>query len=157
MEQTIFHHMETVRRITEQSILKTPEEIVDIVPKGFNNNIRWNFGHIAYIQEYLVYGVLDQKINLPVEYREFFRAGTKPTDWKETPPSLADIYSVLFEQKIRIQQSLQGNLHKKLPKPFTNHFGITFHTLGETFLFSFYHEALHLETINRIYQSIIAE
>ncbi|ALC85478.1 DinB superfamily protein [Bacillus sp. FJAT-22090] len=151
MEQMIFHHMETVRTITEKSIKTIPEEIADIVPKGFNNNIRWNFGHIAYIQEKLVYGVLGEKMSVPNEYEELFSAGTKPADWKKTPPSLAEISVVLSEQKLRINKSLQGNLYKELPKPFTNKAGITFNTLGETFLFSFYHEALHMEAIKRIY------
>ncbi|MEK4485975.1 DinB family protein [Psychrobacillus sp. FSL H8-0484] len=154
MEETIFQHMDIVRGITEQSIKKISEEIADIVPKGFNNNIHWNFGHIAFTQEKLVYGVLGEQMSLPIQYEEFFSAGTKPSEWKGTPPSLAEISSVLSEQKSRIRQSHQGNLHKKLPTPFTNRAGITFNTVGETFLFSFYHEALHIETIKRIYRSI---
>lgn len=55
--------MEIVRGITMKSINRIPEEIVDIVPKGFNNNIHWNFGHIAFIQEKLVYGVLDEMMS----------------------------------------------------------------------------------------------
>jgi hypothetical protein len=45
-------------------------------------------------------------------------------------------------------------LNEKLPTPFTNRGGITFYTVGETLLFSFYHEALHVETIKRLYRSI---
>jgi hypothetical protein len=49
LEKTIIHHMETVRRMTEQTMKEIPEEISDIIPKGFNNNIRWNFGHIVFV------------------------------------------------------------------------------------------------------------
>ncbi|TQR19617.1 DinB family protein [Psychrobacillus vulpis] len=154
MEQKILNHMEIVRRITENSINKIPEEIADIVPKGFNNNIRWNYGHIAFVQEKLVYGVLGEKLSLQSEYEEFFGAGTKPSDWKGTPPTLPEISSVLTEQTIRIREFLPGRFSEKLPNPFTNRMGITFHTLGETLLFSFYHEGLHMETINRLYRSI---
>ncbi|MEI4768084.1 DinB family protein [Psychrobacillus sp. FJAT-51614] len=151
LEQKIFHQMETVRGLTEKSINKIPEEIANIVPQGFNNNIRWNFGHIAYIQEKLVYGVLGEQMSLPQEYEKLFSAGTKPADWEQTPPTLEEISVVLTEQKSRVKKSLQGNFDKELPKPFTNKAGITFPTLGDTFLFSFYHEALHMEAIKRIY------
>ena len=77
MEQTIIQHMETVRGITEKTMKKIPEEILDIIPHGFNNNIRWNFGHIAFVQEKLVYGILGKEMNIPKEYEQLFCAGTK--------------------------------------------------------------------------------
>lgn len=146
--------MQVVRGITEKSIQQIPEELADIVPTGFTNNIRWNFGHIAYIQEKLLFGVSGQKMTLPEAYEVFFSAGTKPANWIETPPSLTAISGELIAQKQRIRDYLPGNLQKRLPEPFTNKAGITFHTLGETFLFSFYHEALHMESIKRIYRAI---
>ncbi|MDQ0243527.1 hypothetical protein J2S09_001072 [Bacillus fengqiuensis] len=154
MEQTIIHHMETVRKITERTMEKMPEEISDIIPDGFNNNIRWNFGHIAFVQEKLVFGLLGKEMGLPENYEQLFGAGTKPTEWEETPPSFAEIAMILTEQKTRIKDFIQGRLHEKLPTPFTNRSGIKFYTVGEVFLFSFYHEALHIETIKRLYQSI---
>lgn len=154
MEQTILHHMDTVREITMSSIEKIPEEIADVVPEGFNNNIRWNFGHIAVVQERLVYHVLGEKLNLPNEYVELFGPGTRPADWKETPPSLEEISTILTEQIARIKEFVPGRLSEKLPTPFQNRMGISFYTLGETLLFSFYHEAMHMETIKRIYKII---
>jgi DinB superfamily len=155
MEQTIIHHMETVRGITEQTIKRIPEEIADIIPKGFNNNIRWNFGHIAFVQEKLVFGLLGEEMSIPKNYEQFFAAGTKPAEWEGTPPSFAELAVILTEQKARIKDFIiKGRLHEKLPNPFTNRGGITFYTVGEAFLFSFYHEALHIETIKRLYRSI---
>ena len=154
MEQLLFQHMETVRTITNNTIKKIPEDMVHIIPEGFNNNIHWNFGHIAYTQEKLVYVVQGEEIGLPKEYEEYFAAGTKPSEWKGTPPTIADISLVLAEQPERIKKAMAGNLQKELPTPFTNKAGITFYSVGETFLFSFYHEALHIEAIKRIYRSI---
>jgi DinB superfamily len=155
LEQTIIHHMETVRGITEQTIKKIPEEISDIIPKGFNNNIRWNFGHIAFVQEKLVFGLLGEEMSIPKNYEQFFAAGTKPAEWEGTPPSFAELAVILTEQKARIKDFIiKGRLHEKLPTPFTNRGGITFYTVGEAFLLSFYHEALHIETIKRLYRSI---
>ena len=149
--------MVTVRGITEQMMKNMPEEISNLIPKGFNNNIRWNFGHIAFVQEKLVFGLLDEDMNIPKDYENFFGTGTKPAEWKEAPPSFTEIAEVLAKQKTRIQDFLQGRLLEKLPTPFTNRGGITFYTVGEVFLFSFYHEALHIETIKRLHQSITSE
>lgn len=146
--------METVRGITEQAIKRIPEEVADIVPNGFNNNIRWNFGHIAFIQEKLAFGLLGEKMKLPKEYELLFAAGTKPAEWNETPPSFAEIAEVLADQKTRIKEFLQGRLQEELPAPFTNQGGITSYSVGEAFLFSFFHEALHFETIRRIKRAI---
>ena len=154
MEQTIIRHMETVRGITEQTMKGIPEEVLDIIPHGFNNTIRWNFGHIAFVQEKLVFGILGEEMSTPKEYEQLFGAGTKPAEWIETPPSFTEIAKILTEQKTRIKDFLQGRLHENLPTPFTNRGGITFYTVGEAFLYSFYHEALHIETINRLYRTI---
>ncbi|MDQ0218156.1 DinB family protein [Peribacillus cavernae] len=154
MEQLIFNHMETVRGITEQTIKRIPEEISDVIPEGFNNNIRWNFGHIAFTQEKLVFELLGEEMSIPKVYGQFFGSGTKPADWQETPTSFAEITETLTEQKTRIKDFLPGRLHEKLTAPFTNRSGVTFYTAGEIFLFSFYHEALHIETIKRLYRFI---
>ena len=155
LEQTIILHMETVRGITEQTMKGIPEEVSDLIPQGFNNNIRWNFGHIAFVQEKLVFGILGEEMNIPKEYEQLFGAGTKPAEWEETPPSLTEIARILNEQKTRIKDFVQGRMLENLPKPYTNKGGITFYTVGEAFLYSFYHEALHIETIKRLHKSII--
>ncbi|MGJ9457308.1 DinB family protein [Oceanobacillus sp. CF4.6] len=152
MEQTIFHHMRKVRGITEKSIKRIPEDTSEVIPKGYNNNIKWNFGHIAYVQENLVYGVVGEESGLPIEYKELFSPGTKPADWQIAPPSLSEIASILTEQQSRVEEFLTGRLEEKLTTAFTNSRGLTFNTLGETFLFSFYHEAMHMETIKSIYR-----
>jgi len=154
MEETIFHHMSTVRNITEETLRKIPEEMADIVPRGYNNNIRWNFGHIAFVQEKIVFGLLGEEMKTPKEYATFFAAGTSPASWHDTPPTLIEISEVLSDQKIRLKESLIGRLQVKLPTPYTNKMGITFFTVGEAFLFSFYHEALHTETIKRLSRAI---
>jgi hypothetical protein len=154
LEKMIMNHMELVRGVTEASMNKIPEEIWDIIPYGFSNNIRWNFGHIAYVQEKIVFALLGESMGIPKEYEEFFSPGTKPAEWVKTPPSFEEISQILSEQKGRIKEFLQGRLEEKLPTPYTNKGGVTFNTVGEIFLFSFYHEASHMETIKRLQRAI---
>jgi hypothetical protein len=153
MEHLIFRHMETVKGITEGSLKRVPEEAADFIPDGFNNSIRWNFGHIVYIQEKIAFSLLKEKSGLPGVYEELFSAGTSPRTWRQTPPSLIEIADAMADQKKRILHYMPGRLEETLAEPFTNKAGITFHTAGEAFLFSFYHEALHMEAIKKIYQA----
>lgn len=154
MEDKIFAHMETVRAITEESIRKMPEALVDIIPPGYSNNIRWNFGHIVLVQERLVFFALGEKMGLPPQYETYFAAGTSPSEWTGTPPTLEEIAAEMASQKQRIKDFLSPRLGEALPKPFINKAGIQFNTVAETFLFSFFHEGMHLETIKRIYRAI---
>ncbi|AGK53731.1 DinB family protein [Bacillus sp. 1NLA3E] len=152
MEKLIFNHMETVRGMTELLFQKIPEDIANEVPNGFNNNIRWNFGHIVFVQEKLVIERLGEEPKIPKDFVAFFGGGTKPTDWMDTPPTISEILTAMTEQRTRIKDILSGRLNEPLLNPFKTKAGFTFNTTGEILLFSIYHEALHVETIKRMYQ-----
>lgn len=49
MENMILKYMDVVRGIMISIFEKIIEEVVDIILKGFNNNICWNFGYIVFI------------------------------------------------------------------------------------------------------------
>ncbi|MFC4408901.1 DinB family protein [Chungangia koreensis] len=157
MEQTIFKHMETTRDLTLKVFDRIPEELMDVVPEGFNNSIRWNLGHIAFIQDRLVYQVAGEPIGVPYAFEEYFKAETKPANWLGEPPSLEEIKEALISQSGRIKESRKSRLDEALPEPFTNRMGVTFYTKGDTLLFTFYHEAMHYETIKQIYRAIQRE
>lgn len=147
MQHYLSNHMDTVRNLTLTVLDHTPEEFANRIPEGFNNNIRWNFGHIAYIQERLAYEVNGKPMQLPEQYARLFAAGTSPADWNEEPPTLAEIKEQLVAQTARIKESHQEGLEDPLPQPFTNKVGITFDTVGGCLVFSFFHEGMHLSTI----------
>lgn len=147
MENYMEAHLDTVRKLTLTVLDHTPEEFADRIPEGYRNSIRWNFGHIVYVQERLAYEVNGQQGHLPDIYARLFAAGTSPADWNETPPTLAEIKEQMLLQLDRIKQSHQSGLENPLPQAFTNKVGITFDTVGGCLLFSFFHEGLHLDTI----------
>lgn len=154
MEAYLQKHMDTVRALTLAVLDHTSEEMADIIPEGFRNSIRWNFGHIVFIQERLAYEVAGKPMHLPENYARLFAAGTSPADWQETPPTLAEIKEQMVLQSQRIKESHQTGLEESLPHPFTNKFGITFDTVGGCLLFSFFHEGMHLNTI-RLYAKML--
>lgn len=154
MEKLLFNHLDTVRQVTEQMIERIPEELADEVPEGFKNNIRWNFGHIATIQEKLVIAALGESMQIPNKFLTYFDMGTKPADWAGEPPSFAEIKEVLQGQKARIKEVLSGRLEEKLAVPFEIKGGPSYDTAAEALLFSTYHEGLHVEAIKRIYRLV---
>ncbi|MCW1927669.1 DinB family protein [Bhargavaea beijingensis] len=156
MENLIFRHMQTVRELTLKCLDDMPEEIAGTVPDGYPNHIHWNFGHILFIQERLALEVAGEEMELPEEYRIYFAAGTRPSEWKGAPPTLIDIREALDTQTERLRKLRAGRLDEPLPEPFTNRMGLAFRMAGETLLFSFYHEALHLETVRQMRKMIEA-
>lgn len=155
MEKDLFHTIGTVRGLTENLLKQTREDIADIIPNGFNNNIRWNFGHIAVIQEQLAFEALGGEIELPNEFVTYFAAGTSPKDWDKGVPSLEDIRSVLTEQNSRIQSQLQGRLNEELPSTLRINRLISLTTVAQTLQFSLFHEGMHVETIKTLQRLIV--
>jgi hypothetical protein len=155
VNESIIRQLYIVRSITEDLLEKTPKEILDIIPDGFNNNIRWNFGHITFIQEKLVFGLSYEELSLPNSYQKYFSAGTKPNNSLTGVPSITEIAVELANQKERVREYLLENTHKTLPVPYTNKMGVTFYTFLDALLFSFYHEAIHVQTIKDIKKVIV--
>jgi hypothetical protein len=54
-ENYLLTQMKFVRTSTIRSVEGLDEKLADIIPKGFNNNIRWNLGHIYLMQERLAF------------------------------------------------------------------------------------------------------
>lgn len=152
--ENISNHMKRVRGITLKSLEKIPEDLADHIPNTYKNNIRWNFGHIIVVQEKLVFGVMNEKLQIPTTFIEYFKPGTSPNDWNGTPPSFNELAKELTLQIDRIDNYAPYHLDEALPTPFINSSKMQFDTFSETLLFSFYHEALHMETIKRIYRLV---
>ena len=152
--ENISKHMKRVRGITLKSLEKIPEDLADLIPNTYKNNIRWNFGHIIVVQEKLVFGVMNEKLQIPTTFIEYFKPGTSPNDWNGTPPSFNELAKELTLQIDRIDNYAPYYLDEALPTPFINSSKMQFDTFSETLLFSFYHEALHMETIKRIYRLV---
>lgn len=153
-EELIFHHVKTTRDITLNAFEKISDTYFLDIPEGFNNHIFWNFGHIAYVQEMLVFGLVGKEMNVPEEFKMFFARGTKPAEWVDAPPTFKEVKEKLKEQTSRIETEWKGKLDTPLLEPFSNSTGKTFYTVGETLLFSTYHEALHFNTILRLYRCL---
>ncbi|MEB3102661.1 DinB family protein [Ferviditalea candida] len=137
-EELVFKFMETARSRMLDQLENVSEELADRIPAGFNNNIRWNLGHILTVHEMLIFQLNNEKSGIPGDYVELFKNGSKPADWQQTPPSLEVLKQHLKDQMLKIRETFSGRLDQEAAKPFKE-----MKTIGEIINFSFYHEGLH--------------
>ncbi|ALS22965.1 DinB family protein [Paenibacillus naphthalenovorans] len=138
MEHIVFNQIELHRSRTLELVTGLSESQADIIPEGFNNNIRWHLGHILTTQERFAYRLIGEPLGLPEELMNMFLNGTKPADWQTAPPELPSLIKLLQEQPGQIRQRLQGRLEQQITVPFKD-----FKRHDEALLFGTCHEAMH--------------
>ncbi|WP_100334045.1 DinB family protein [Bacillus alkalisoli] len=148
MEQSLFKQMIIIRKRTVSLLEKTPESILLEIPKGFNNNLLWHFGHIFWAQEVLMHSFLKEEHNCSSEFQEMFSIGSSPNKWTTEPPSISEIKTMLEKQPNRIVQTFSGRLEEAGEKPFSLGPDVTLNTVAEVLNFVLWHEGLHQGEIN---------
>ncbi len=130
-------------------------EQINQIPKGFNNNLIWNYGHVIVTQQLLNYGLSGIPMLLDKEIITRYRKGSKP----EGEVSIAE-----FEALQALAQSTLDQTHLdyeagKLAnfKEYPTSFGITLHSIDEAITFNALHEALHLGSCLALRRAILAE
>jgi hypothetical protein len=156
-EEMLFQQMNFIRNRTIALLDATPVEILNEMPKGFNNNLLWNYGHIFVAQEYLLFTFLNEKHSVPPTYRELFNMGSTPKNWNVETPSLAEIRSYLVEQPKRMMETFSGRLEELGEKPFVLGPTVKFKTLGEVLGFANFHEGVHQGTITSLKRALGVE
>jgi uncharacterized damage-inducible protein DinB len=145
----LLQQLEDYRNGTLGSIEDISEEEADIVPEGFNNNIRWNLGHI-FIDQYLwIQHLTKEKIDIPESYLDLFNFGTKPSDWNGNIPSLETLRKQLSEQISFIKQNYADKLEIEYPATESG-----MHTIAQVLVRTIFHEGLHMGAILAIKRNI---
>jgi hypothetical protein len=153
-EKMMFQQLDFYRHLTLSLFDSLDESSADVVPEGYNNSIRWNLGHILVATENLALGYAGLEMNVPNEYIQLFVPGTKPDDWKITPPTLEELKTLLTAQPERIKLCLEGKLAQPLAKPFHIPGLVEFQTVGENLNFALYHEGQHTGFIKALTKAI---
>ncbi|WP_096272111.1 DinB family protein [Paucisalibacillus globulus] len=151
-EEMLLKQMKFIRYRTIAALDATSEAIADDIPTGFNNNLRWNFGHIIVSQENIITYFLGETGSLADFYRELFNRGTSPKDWKEDQvvPTLRELRVALEEQYERMVALCSGRISEVGKNPLNFGPEYEFKTLGEAIGFTNFHESLHQGNINSL-------
>jgi uncharacterized damage-inducible protein DinB len=144
--QVVLHTAQIVRSTLLARIEAISEELFDVQPSPFNNTIRWNIGHIIATLDGMIFKRVTQTSMLPAGFADYYKGGTKPSDWANTPHSKDELVGFLKQQFSDLNETFSGKLDEPLPEPVQIRV-YTFTTVAELIGFAFVHENMHSTTI----------
>lgn len=140
--EVLFTQLEAYRKETLDLVEDVSEEEAEVIPSGFNNNIRWNLGHI-YLDQYLWIGaVTKEKTTIDPEYNNWFGFGTSPRNFSDNTPSFAELKELLSSQPLKIKERYGDRLTEEM---YTTEMGMR--TIEQVLVRTIYHEGLHAAAI----------
>ncbi|AST94562.1 DinB family protein [Shouchella clausii] len=147
--EVLFEQLNTYRGELLNMVEDVTEEEAEIVPRGFNNNIRWNLGHVI-LDQYLWIRVLTKE-DMPISlaFNQWFGYGTDPSHFTDETPSLAELISLLREQPRLIEQNYRDRLEEEFPPT-----DMGMHTIEQVLVRTIFHEGLHMGAIVAIKRQI---
>ncbi len=116
-------------------------EQLNQIPKGFNNNLAWNLGHVLVTQQLLCYKLSGLNCKESDEMIGKYRKGSKPT----TPIGEEEVDYIkdrLLKSVAEARVDLENNAFQSF-KEYPTSFGITLNNIGDAMSFNDVHEAMH--------------
>lgn len=139
MSSLIKQQFQRTRQTLSETLEGITNDVAQAIPKGFNNNIHWQVGHILTAGELFMFFGNEQ---LPEHYQKLFGYGSKPADWSNDIPTLSTLLEQLNVQLERINKIPDESFQKKLREPVLGN-----ETVGELAAMGAFHEAMHLGQI----------
>ncbi|MEQ2465268.1 DinB family protein [Niallia sp. Sow4_A1] len=141
--EVLFKQLETYRKELLGTVEKVTDEQAEIIPDGFNNNIRWNLGHL-YLDQFLWIEALT-KVASPTskQFNQWFGFGTTPANFVEETPSFKELKELLKAQPQEILEKYRNELEKEYPP-----IDMGMHTIEQVLIRTIFHEGMHLQAIN---------
>ncbi|WP_062051115.1 DinB family protein [Bacillus sp. JCM 19034] len=154
MEHYLFKQLQFVRENTLSQVAGMKEAESRFIPKGFNNNVKWNLGHVYVVNEKFCFELAGGEAHLHNEFVTLFGTGTMPTEWgNQELPTIDELIQLLSNQLNRTEQYLEGRLDDEI-QPYTTSTGLTLSTVKELISFCLYHEGMHFDAIKSINRMI---
>jgi uncharacterized damage-inducible protein DinB len=140
--EVLFNQLESYRSYILGVAETVSEEGAEKIPAGFNNNIRWNLGHI-YLDQYLwIQAVTKEKADVPEKYNTWFGYGTSPANFTEETTTVAELKELLKTQPAKIKELYGDRLEEEFAPT-----EMGMHTIEQVLVRTIFHEGMHLQTI----------
>lgn len=130
-------------------LTRIDENFWDIQPENFPNTIRWNAGHIyAEAEGFLHDADNNYEITRP-DWQGLFVDGSRPSEWPEVVPTMAEIIAALEEQAIRIETFFNDKTYNKASKVRDVN-GLMLETVDAALQFVTWHEGIHIGDVKSL-------
>ncbi|MEF2292174.1 DinB family protein [Virgibacillus dokdonensis] len=146
MSKDLIEQFALNRNMLFMELDKLDESLIDEQLDELNNTVHWHIGHILTVAEQFLFGFPNQTKHLPEEFISLFGNGTKPADWPENVPSLAELREKLQEQMERAMKLDTEYFATPLEKPFLGQ-----DTIGGLAKVATFHEAHHTGQLHTIH------
>ncbi|PKR85313.1 DinB family protein [Heyndrickxia camelliae] len=148
MQHYLFDQLYFVRNNTLNELADVTELQSEVIPEGFNNNIKWNAGHIFFIQEKFSFHFAGEEMSISEEFSNLFCPGSIPEEGKENVPTIEEIKKLLSKQVERVEKNFKHRLNEISPiGGYTTSKGLPLLRVEEFLSFCLYHEGMHFEKI----------
>ncbi|HEY8401038.1 MAG TPA: DinB family protein [Cytophagaceae bacterium] len=141
----IFEATARIRQNCLDAIKDLSIEQLHCIPKGFNNNIIWQLGHLPVTQQILVYIRTNQPIRIPEGLLPLFRKGTSPKEWNK-PADLKEISELMKITAEAVKTDYEKGLFKNYEEYQTSS-GLILRNVEDALLYNYGHENLHYGNI----------
>ena len=133
-------------KIIRNNVLKAVEDLslatINKIPKGFNNNIAWNLGHLVATQQLLCYALSGEQMYLENDFVNKYRKGSKP-EGDIDQAELDFIKNQLIVLVDKTEDDYSNNFFQNY-KEYTTSFNATLRTVEDAIVFNNIHEGVHL-------------
>lgn len=146
--EAILKAWKTSRRLYLDFLDNYNLEQLNLTPPKFSNNLIWNIGHIVAAQQSLVYKTSNLPMNIPDEFFEKYKPGTRPGE-PVSQSEVEEIRSLLISMVDKTEEDLKNGKFVLFSER-TTITGFHLGTLEDALAFNNYHEGLHLGYIKSI-------
>jgi hypothetical protein len=113
------------------------------IPKGFNNNLAWQFGHVIVSQQLLCYRLAGQKMLIDENLVDRYKNGSKPENYisaDEIEQLKGYLLSTIDQLEIDLEAGIFDNFKAYTISTFP---GLTLESVNDAIKFIVSHDGLH--------------
>lgn len=140
--ESLLRSVQIARTYMQQKVDDLAEPQLLEVPGGAGNNVLWNVGHIVLSNDRMLYGPSGAATPVPETWENWFKAGSSPADWDETPP-VAEVLDQFHTQAARIAEDYKNGTFASF-KPLELIPGLTLQSVEDALGFCVLHEGAHI-------------
>ena len=151
--QFTFEVLNNIRPFFNKYIENNSLEDLNKIPKGFNNNIIWNIGHIVVTAQLLAYKLSGLPMHVSDELINKYRKDSKPVG-EVSQEEVNEIEKLLFSTLEQLKTDYKNELFKDYNAYTVSTTGNTLTNIDEALQFILIHESMHLGYILALKRAI---